>query len=98
MNANIQKMFLNWMSLIHDPTTNLYSAPTDYMADQQVELLGFDGNPIMKYKIVGAWPKSVGEVTLDYTSNDVAQFDVTFTYIYHATDIGSYGHPPQFAG
>lgn len=95
--AEIQKMFINWANLIHDPTTNIYNTPQTYMADQQIELLGFDGNAILKYKLMGAWPKSVGTVTLDYSSTDVAQFDVTFSYIYHVTDKAKYGATVTFS-
>jgi hypothetical protein len=97
MDAKIEQMFHNWATLIHDPTTNVYSKPTDYFADQQIELLGIDGNPVMKYKLIGAWPKSIGQSTLDYSANDVLQFDVNFTYIYHTTDVGTYGKPPTYS-
>jgi len=95
--ANIQKMFINWANLIHDPTSNIYNTPANYMADQQLELLGFDGSPILKYKLVAAWPKSIGNVTLDYSSTDVAQFDVTFSYLYHVVDKAGYDLTVTFA-
>lgn len=98
MDAKIQQMMMNWASMIHDPTTNIYSAPATYFADQQIELLGYDGNPIMKYKLYGAWPKSIGTATLDYSANDVVQFDVTFTYIYHVSDNAKYGGTVTFGG
>lgn len=94
--ANIQKHFHNWLSFIHDPTTNVYASPKDYMVDQQVELLGNNGEPIAKYKLFACWPKSIGQLSLDYTQNDVAQFDITFTYLYHVVDKSSYGVVPTF--
>jgi len=95
--ADIQRMFANWMSLIHDPTTNMYSTPATYTADQQIELLGFDSKPILKYKLINAWPKSMATATLDYSSNDVVQFDVTWSYTYHVIDKGTYGKAVTFA-
>jgi len=96
--ADILKWFLEWKKIILDPTTNVHGSPVDYMVDQQVELLGFDGNPILKYKLVGAWPQSVGAVTLDYATSDVAQFEVTWSYQYHVVDRGvAYVSPPSFA-
>lgn len=94
--ANIQKYFHQWMALIHDPTTNVYSNPTNYMVDQQLELLGLTGSPIMKYKLFACWPKMIGNATLDYSQNDVIQFDITFTYLYHVTDKAAYGVVPTF--
>jgi len=98
INSDINTMFMNWMNLIHDPTTNLYNVPSTYLADQQIELLNLDSKPIMKYKLVGAWVKMMGPITLDYASNDIAQFDVTFSYMYHVTDKASYGVTPAFSG
>ena len=98
INAKIEQMFHNWAALIHDPTTNIYSLPTNYMVDQQIELLGLDGNPVTKYKLYGAWPKMVGNSTLDYSANDTLQFEVTFTYVYHVMDLATYGVAPTFSG
>jgi hypothetical protein len=94
--TNIQTYYHNWLSLIHDPTTNTYNVPANYMVDQQVELLGLDGKPTLKYKLYGAWPKSISQAQLDYTNNDNVQFDVTFTYIYHVTNNANYGVAPTF--
>jgi hypothetical protein len=96
--SNINTMYMNWMNKIHDPTTNIYSAPNDLQADQQVEMIGIDGKTILKYKLIGAWVKMVGPVTLDYSSNDVAQFDVTYAYMYHVTNKAVYGVQQQFSG
>lgn len=94
--AKIQKNFQQWMSLIHDPTTNVYSNTADYMMDQQIDLLSLTGQPIMKYKLFACWPKSLGNISLDYSNNEVAQFDVTFAYLYHVTDNTVYGVVPTF--
>jgi len=94
--ANIQKYFHNWLSLIHDPTTNIYTNPVNYMVDQQIDLLGLTGDPITKYKLFACWPKVIGNASLDYTTNDVVQFDITFAYLYHVTDKATYGVTPTF--
>lgn len=95
--ADILKWYLEWSRIILDPTTNVHGSPVDYMVDQQVELLGLDGEPILKYKLVGAWPQTVGAVTLDYATSDVAQFPVTFTFQYFLVDRGvGYLSPPSF--
>jgi hypothetical protein len=96
-NAKIQSLFHNWASLIHDPTTNAYGNPVDYMVDQQLELLDLNGQPLMKYKLYGAWLKNIGQATLDYTDNNVITFDVTFTYVYHVTSNAKYGVMPTFS-
>ena len=83
MDSRIIHSFDKWMNHIHNVTTNEYKAPKEYMADQYLSLLGYTGNVISEYKLFSAWPKTVGAVTLDYATSDVAQFDVTFSYQYH---------------
>ena len=85
VNAEIRKGYENWMELIHHPETNVHSYVSEYMITQNLQLLGYDGNPIMTYQLHNAWPKTVGAVTLEYATNDVAQFDVTFSYQWHTT-------------
>lgn len=81
--ANVVRKFWEWHLMMHNPELNMYGSPKDYMADQVVQLLGLDGYPICTYKLFGAWPKSIGQVDLDYTSNEFATVDITFTYQYH---------------
>jgi len=85
MKADLYASYLQWHQLIHDPTTNVHSTPSKYFQNQQLELLGLDGSPTLTYNLIGAWPKVVGQITLDYAQNDIAQFDVTFAYMYHVT-------------
>jgi hypothetical protein len=96
IDAKILEYLQNWASLIHDPTTNTYTTPVNYMVDQQIELLGLDGNVVTKYKLFGCWLKNINTVSLDYNQNDVAQIDITFSYIYHVTDKAKYGIAPTF--
>lgn len=83
---DVIKAFHDWARLIHDPTSNIYSKPNDYMADQVLELLNYKGEPTTKYKLIGAWPKSIGTIDVGYENNDVAQMVVNFGYIYHVID------------
>jgi hypothetical protein len=96
--AEIHAAYGDWLRHIHDPTTNVYNTPARYMWDQELEMIGTDGTPIEKYKLYGAWPKNIGPITLDYSTNDVVQFDITFAYIYHASSKVGYSVTPNFAG
>lgn len=83
----VRNAYLNWMNKIHNPSTNVHGIPAQYMLDQHVELLTPDGNgTVALYKLIGAWPSSVGEVTLDYATSDIASFTVTYKYQYHEID------------
>ena len=81
--AKVRKVWEDWMRLIHDPVTNRFGRLGDYLADQRLQLLDYDGTVVMEYILHMAWPKTVGSVTLDYASTEVAQFDVTLSYGYH---------------
>jgi hypothetical protein len=81
-NADVLKKFWQWHLLIHNPESNMYGSPVDYMTNQVIQLLGADGNPTCTYKLFNAWPKTIGDVQLDYSNNDIAQVDITFCYQY----------------
>jgi hypothetical protein len=81
--ASIIRKFWDWHLILHNPETGVYGKPEDYMVDQKVQLLGLDGTAICTYKLINAWPKSIGPVDLDYSTNEFATIDITFSYQYH---------------
>ena len=83
VDAKIRTYYDDWMRLIHDPVSNIHAAPDKYMKDQRLQLLGGDGKTIMEYKLIGAWPSSVGDASLSYDSTEILTFEVTFAYQYH---------------
>jgi hypothetical protein len=86
IDAALHKQFFEWMKLIHDPQTNVHTNPDQYFQTQRVQLLGPTGLPVLTYKLVGAWPRTVGQITLDYAQNEIATFDITFVYQYHVIE------------
>lgn len=78
----LQKFF-DWQHSIQDPATNVRSVAKNYMRDQQVHMVDYSGNSLKQYKLIGAWPKSVNAVALDYSSNEIATVEITFSYQYH---------------
>lgn len=81
--ASVIRKFWDWQMIMHNPESNNYGKPVDYMTDITVQLLGIDGYPICTYKLFGAWPKTIGSVELDYSNNEFATIEVTFSYQYH---------------
>lgn len=80
----IRFLFTNWMQEVHNPENNLHGDPMSYMRDLRLEHLSHrDGTPIMVYTLIYAWPSSVGELSLDYGTKEIAYFDVTFNYQWH---------------
>lgn len=92
--------FLQWMSGIHEPTDNVHGIPAQYFATQTLDLIDpHNHQPIMVYNLVDAWPTNISEVTLDYGTNDVAQYTVTFAYQYHTIkDVNQQGRGGRIGG
>ncbi len=81
--ANVLRKFWDWQLIIQNPENNTYGSPKDYMVDQSIQLLSSTGSPICTYTLRNAWPKVIGEVSLDYGNNDFATVDIQFAYQYH---------------
>lgn len=87
---DLRRRFVMWMNMVHDPETNIHGNPSDtggYMGSVSLTQINTQGNPIMTYMLHKAWPSTVGEVTLDYTSKEISTFTVTFTYTYHTSGL-----------
>lgn len=84
--AQIRMAFEDWINKkIHNPLTNKYHYFSEYMVKQRIQLLGYDGEVITEYTLHDAWPKSIGNITLDYSATDIATFEVTFSYSHHTS-------------
>jgi hypothetical protein len=92
VNDNIRHTMLNWVELVHNASSNVHGGPQTgaaYMTTVTLQHLSHQdrNQPISTYKLIGAYPTVVGQMSLDYANKDVAQFDVTFTYQYHTTGV-----------
>jgi len=54
-----------------------------YYTDLAFSMMEQDGGYSATVILVDAWPKSIGPISLDYSSQDIASFDITFAYQYH---------------
>ena len=86
--SDIRIKMLKWSVELNDPVNNLHGTPGDglYFSDITLKHLYTHEEVIQIFRLIDAWPKTVGEVSLDYTSKEVASFDVTFAYQYHTID------------
>lgn len=91
LNATIRSTFEKWSNLVHDPVTNFYSVHSQYMMDQILQMIGFEGQVILEFILHDAWPKEVAQIAMDYSSTEVATFDVTFSYSYHEVSFNETG-------
>lgn len=98
LEAKVRMLFERWSNLVHDPLTNFYTVHSDHMRDQRLQMLGYQGQVIMEFTLHDAWPKEVGQIAVDYSSTEVATFDVTFTYSYHEVQFSETGGVPNTTG
>jgi hypothetical protein len=83
-NANIIQDLNTWMNKIHNIAGDGCYADSGYTKTQVLKMLDYCGtNAVLTVELVDAWLKSISEVSLDYSSQDIAQFEITFTYLYH---------------
>jgi hypothetical protein len=84
-NAYLRIKFEEWSNFIQEVNTEGISNKywDDYTSTQEFKMLDGGGDPILNIKLYGAWPKTIGEITMDYSNQDFAQFDVEFSYLYH---------------
>lgn len=73
-----------WMKIINDPETNFKTSHSSYMGEVTINQLSInDLSIVATYILKGAWPKTVGEITLDWeTADEKETFDITWSYQY----------------
>jgi len=89
--AKIRNLFEKWANLIHDPKTNFWNYHNVYMINQRLQMIGYKGEVILEFVLHDAWPKEIGQIAMDYSSADIATFDVTFSYSYHELSFNETG-------
>ena len=87
MESELRTKFLKWMTYNHNMDTNVHgtvdNSSGNYFSDIVMKQLDVKGKEFNRCTLYGAWPKSVGEISLDYSAKEIAVFDVSFTYQYH---------------
>ena len=84
----LYRAFERWMNGMNNMTDNEgLTNPNDYQVDGFIDHLDRDGNSIKQYVFRGAFPTTLGDIALDYgTNNAIESFDVTLSYQYFETD------------
>ena len=92
----IRNAFEQWHENINRPVENIMNASLDggiafsslqnYKTSLAVEHFDKIGNVIKAYKLIGAFPVDVGEITLDWDAqNTIEIYTITFAYYYFLT-------------
>lgn len=80
----LRKSFEAWMNLMNTNRTNVgANSMNQFMTDWTITPLTREGNPIAQYKMVGCWPTTIAETTMDMgAQSEPSTFDVTIAYQY----------------
>jgi hypothetical protein len=75
--------FNTWRNSIYPNMTS--TTPSSYKGDATLRLL----NPSLEldriYRLYGVWPMEIGAITLDYESDNISTFPVTFAFDFFET-------------
>jgi hypothetical protein len=74
-----------WHNAMNNHEGNIQSVNNVSNLLMNIDVIQLDRNdrPLSRYKLIGAFPSSVGPIQLDYApSEEPQQFEVTFTYAY----------------
>jgi len=77
------KLFFDtWIQSIQDPYTRKFNYYKDYTTD--IEILVYDRDNKQRYsvKLFECYPKSIGPITMDYSSKEVMKLQVSMNYKY----------------
>lgn len=74
---------------INSIINSIGSISIGYYRPQILRMLDNDNEGTLSVALIDSWPKSIGPISLDHSSADWAQFDVTFGYQYHVIGPGS---------
>ena len=78
----------NWMEQLNSHRTNVRAANkikiNSYTGTLEVQTFGKEGGSNLKksYEFIDAWPSAVGEITVDWETNDIQTYDVTWEFSY----------------
>jgi T4-like virus tail tube protein gp19 len=82
----VRAMFELWSNAMNRLVSNVRDPALDaeqYKTDLEVIQYGKDGSILRSYAIVGAWPASIGNIGLDWsTTGSIEEFSVGFSYDY----------------
>ena len=78
----------NWMEQLNSHATNKRASGMqrilDYTGQLSISQLSKinSSSETKDYIFVNAWPSSIGEITVDWETNDIQTYDVTWEYAY----------------
>ena len=93
-NFSIRNDIDDWMNAMNTHVANVgFSNNTDWAGSLTLTQYSKDGDSLMSWTFVDAWPQTVAEIALSYdTASDIEQYDVTWAYNYYTSVKGKSTH------
>lgn len=82
-NTSIARTYFDdWANQVFDRGTRTLGFYDNYVKDFRIIITDKKSKPIYVIKVIEAWPKTVNDMQLDYSSHDVLKVSVTLQYKY----------------
>ena len=93
-NFSIRNDIDDWMNAMNTHVANVgFSNNNDWAGSLTLTQYSKDGESLMSWTFVDAWPQTVAEIALSYdTASDIEQYDVTWAYNYYTSVKGKSSH------
>ena len=93
-NFSIRNDVDDWMNAMNTHVANIgFSDNDSWTGTIKLTQYSKDGDSLMTWTFVDAWPQTVAEIALSYdTASDIEQYDVTWAYNYYTSVKGKSSH------
>lgn len=76
----VKLFFDSWMETIQNPRSKAIEYYNNYVADLEITALNMAGQDVYSYKMIEAFPKSVGRLQFSSEARGIQTINVTFAY------------------
>ena len=93
-NMIVRDIFERWVDLIQDKKSRILGYYNDIARDITVMVLNRMNNHVYSITLHEAFPKTIGDLSVDNASNDLMTIPITFEYKYYSTHVNDVqGYP-----
>jgi len=93
----VRNMLTDWMEKLNSGQDNTRTSTANWLSHAtytgSLSVAGFGktgtGVALQSYEFYYAWPSSVGEITLDWETNEIQEYEVTWEYAYWKRTAGT---------
>lgn len=78
--ADIERILYNWQNLVTNPETGQQGWAYNYKTDAEIIEYAPDGSSLSVWVLRGLWPSEINYGSLDKSSGDLKQIEVTLSY------------------